>query len=198
MLMYRTQVTDLIRHERIRTTEAKAKEVRRHVDRVWRYACSWTRSRDAAGDIVQETFLRVARSIKGFKRESSLTTWLFTITRSVTIDHARRSRRARPRSDDARIIRLVQPESAESNDPLESAETRDAVRDAVADLPPAYRDAIVMCELSGLSIRDAAKTLGWTEARVKTTVFRARRKLRDKLKRFVQREPNERRVQNSE
>ena len=57
--------------------------------------------------------------------------------------------------------------------------------EGVGRLPGAQRDAIVLCELDGLSIREAAEVLGWKESRVKVTLFRARRRLREFLKDYV-------------
>ncbi len=64
-------------------------------------------------------------------------------------------------------------------------EQRRAVRRAITSLPAAQRDAIVLCELAGWKVRQAADVLGWSESRVKVTLFRARRKLRDMLKQFL-------------
>lgn len=157
---------------------------RRHVDRVWRYAWFRTRSREASAEIVQETFLRVARSIEGFEGRSAFATWLLAVTRSVVVTHVRqRARESRAGADPPRL-RLV-PDGADPPDRVETQDTRRAVRDALATLPGPHRDAITLCELSGLSIREAAEVLGWSESRVKTTLFRARRKLRDELKPYV-------------
>jgi RNA polymerase sigma-70 factor (ECF subfamily) len=162
---------------------------RRHCDRVWRYAWFRTRSRDAAADIVQDTFVQVARSIRTFEGRSAFTTWLFAVARSAAVQYARR----RKRDDVARdpqVLRFVPTaEVAARPDSLNKAEIRDAVREAVAALPGGQRDALVLCELTGLRIREAAEVLGWTEGRVKTTVFRARRALRDKLKALVSESP---------
>jgi RNA polymerase sigma-70 factor (ECF subfamily) len=159
---------------------------RRHAERVWRYAWFRTHSREAAAEVVQETFLRIARSGGRFEGRSAFSTWLFAVTRSVAIDHARREQRHRSVATEPKLLRLVP--SSELGRPavrMSSDEARQAVRKAVAALPPAHRDAIVLCELSGLQIREAAEVLGWGESRVKTTLFRARRKLRDLLKPYV-------------
>ncbi|HEY3244716.1 MAG TPA: RNA polymerase sigma factor [Phycisphaerae bacterium] len=149
---------------------------RRYVQRVWRYGWFCTRSRDAAEDIVQETFLRVARSLPQFEGRSAFATWLFAVTRSVTVEHIRRSRREQALAEVPPVLRLVPPVGA----PIDE-DTRGAVREAVAELPAAQRDAIVLCELCGLTIREAAEILAWGESRVKVTLFRARRRLRDAL-----------------
>ncbi len=150
---------------------------RRYVERVWRYAWLRTRSRHMAEEIVQETFLRVARAAGQFGGRSAFGTWLFAVTRSVTIDQIRRARREAEGIEPGRVIRLMPP--TESG---EDEATRQAVRDAVAELPGAQRDVTVLCEVSGLSIREAGEVLGWGESRVKVTLFRARRRLRDMLR----------------
>ena len=67
----------------------------------------------------------------------------------------------------------------------------DAVRLAVAELPGAQRDAVVLCELVGMGIVEAANILGWGESRMKVTLFRARRRLRELLKSHVCEEPED-------
>jgi RNA polymerase sigma-70 factor (ECF subfamily) len=157
---------------------------RRHVDQVWRYAWFRTRSREASAEIVQETFLRVARSIGGFEGRSAFATWLLAVTRSVVVTHIRqRAREFRAGAEPPRL-RLVS-DGADPPARVETQDARRAVRDALTKLPGPHRDAITLCELSGLSIREAAEVLGWSESRVKTTLFRARRKLRDELKPYV-------------
>lgn len=157
---------------------------RRHVDRVWRYAYLRTNSRDAAGEVVQETFLRVVRSIRSFKAHSGFATWLFALTRSAAIDLVRRERTDRARDLGPTVLKLRAAESApKAGSPND--EVRAVVREAVGGLPGAQRDVIVLCELSGFTMREAAATLGWGESRVKVTLFRARRKLRERLRAYV-------------
>ncbi len=174
---------------------------RRHLTGVWRYAWFRTHSRESAAEIVQETFLRVTRFIAGFDGRSSFGTWLFTLARSVSIEFSRRERLRRRLDAEQRIIRFVtavavQPSltagaarpshgtaAGQASDSPDA--DREAVRDAVANLPGPQRDAVVLCELSDMTIADAAAVLGWTEGRVKSTLFRARRRLRERLKERV-------------
>ena len=164
---------------------------RRHVERVWRYAWFRTHSHEAAADIVQETFLRVARAAGGFQGRSQFSTWLFAVARSVAVEHARREKRRRELATEPRVLRLVRPEPAALGRSMEDSEMREAVREAIARLPGPQRDAIVLCGLSGLNVREAAEVLGWGESRVKTTLFRARHRLRDMLQRYVGDRPRE-------
>lgn len=152
----------------------------RFADKVWRYGLLRTGSRDAAADIVQDTFVRVLRAAGGFEGRSSLGTWIYAIARSAAIDFVRRERRDRRLADSPRVFRLVPP-LVELEDTMSPEQEREEVRRAVAELPPAMRDAIVLCELGDMKISEAAEVLGWGESRVKVTLFRARRRLRDKM-----------------
>jgi len=169
---------DLIR--RLQRGDRTALEVlyRRHVERVWRYAFARTRDRDAAADIVQDTFVRVAKSAHTFAGRAQVSTWLFAIARSALIDQVRRNRR-HAQSCEPGIIRLIP--AAATPDPLERDEERIRLREALADLRPAQRDAIVLCELCDMKLTDAAAALGWSESRIKVTLHRARRRLAELL-----------------
>ena len=166
---------------------------RRHVDAGWRYAWLRSNSREQAAEVVQDTFLRVMRSIRRFKGQSAFGTWLFTLARSASIEHARREQRERAARDKSGVLRLVGATS-DSETGRPDQEVRRAVRRAVAELPGAQRDAVVLCELTGKSVREPAEVLGWGESRVKVTVFRARRRLREKLKGLVSQESEKRSV----
>lgn len=150
----------------------------RYVRRVWRYGWLRTRDRELAAEIVQETFLRVARSIGGFEGRSAFGTWIYAVARSAAIETAKRAQRSRDAEDGPVVIRLALPEHEATR--MDEGE-REAIRVAIAALPPAQRDAVILCDVADLRIREAAEALGWSESRVKVTVFRARRKLREKL-----------------
>ena len=154
---------------------------RRHVDRVWRYGWFATRSREDAADIVQDTFLRVARSIGQFEGRSTFATWLYALTRSAAMEHLRKKKLAQTSPEREAIFRLVPPQQEEPEDHV--GESRHEIRAAIAVLPEAHRDAIILCELLGMSIAEAGAVFGWKDARVKVTLFRARRKLAEILRR---------------
>jgi RNA polymerase sigma-70 factor (ECF subfamily) len=164
---------------------------RRYVDRVWRYGWLVTRSREDAAEIVQETFLRVQSSIAKFGGRSTVGTWLFAITRSAAMEFLRRKRLEERSRTAPAIFRLVRSEESAADESNALAhestdeESRDAVRRAVAELPGAQRDAVILCEMIGMSIAEAGAVLGWGDSRVKVTLFRARRRLREKLRGVV-------------
>ncbi|HNQ23833.1 MAG TPA: RNA polymerase sigma factor [Phycisphaerae bacterium] len=177
---------------RLRAGDRMALETlyRQHVQRVWRYGWFITRSRDAAAEIVQETFLRVLRSVGRFEARSTLATWLLTVTRSAALEYVRRRQRERlGRSvmPQLHVVSDSHPAVTAGGDPPGNAAmsdadaTREEVRAALATLPEAQRDVLILHELCELSVRDAAGVLGWSETRTKVTLFRARRRLRETL-----------------
>jgi RNA polymerase sigma-70 factor (ECF subfamily) len=149
---------------------------RQHVRRVWQYAYARTHDREAAADITQDTFVRVVRSVSTFEKRSKVSTWLFAVTRSATVDYLRRQRSVD--SDEPRLLRI--PANVEP-DPVEQQEAREHIRAAIRRLRPAMRDVIVLCELCELTTRDTASALNWSETRVRVTLHRARKRLADLL-----------------
>lgn len=156
----------------------------RHAERIWRYGRYFSGREDVAAEIVQETFLRVIKYVKGYEGRSRFSTWLFTLARSAAVQEVnrRRDRGESPLTDEnsgglAGGSGGVDPAAA-----AETVELRRTVREAVALLPDAEREALVLFELEGLSGREAGEVLGWNEAKVKSVVFRARRRLREMLR----------------
>jgi RNA polymerase sigma-70 factor (ECF subfamily) len=152
----------------------------RHAERVWRYARYFSGSDELAAEIVQETFVRVAQHLGSFEGRAQFSTWLFTIVRSVAIDQTAKRRRA-PKAAEEEVMERVPASTPEPAENLENAETRQAVRAAIARLPENEREAVLLCEIEDLPLRAAGEILGWGEGRVKVTLFRARRRLKELL-----------------
>ncbi|MCX7803711.1 MAG: RNA polymerase sigma factor [Planctomycetota bacterium] len=155
---------------------------RRHAPAVWRFAWGMTGSEEAASEIVQDAFVRAALALGGWRGDSSLRTWLISVARSAGAEAWRRSRRQREEPLEDADPPAPGADPAEAASSLELAET---VRRAVACLPDNERAAVILCEFQELAAREAAEAMGWTEGRMKMTLFRARRRLRNMLARYV-------------
>lgn len=141
---------------------------------------------DEAADATQEVFVRVMRSVLGFRGESSFGTWLHRVTVNVCLTALRRRSRARATGTVAGGTPFALPgdeislESAEGS-PSELAETADLVarsEAALAALPEDARAVVVLRDLEGLSTREVAELLGVTETVVKVRLHRAHARLR--------------------
>jgi RNA polymerase sigma-70 factor (ECF subfamily) len=140
-----------------------------HLPRLYRAARAWTRSREEAEDLVQETYARVFARPRLIRGEDELG-YLLRALRNTLISQ-RRTERRRPVTtelfdDTALGVRA-------SDDPAEKAETRQ-VYAAIAGLPEEFRDALVAVDVTGLSYPEAARALGVPEGTLTSRLFRAR------------------------
>src|SRR5688572_1446642 len=150
-----------------------------------------TENAEDASDLTQETFLSALRSIRGFRGDSELKTWL---TR-IAINHSRnrfrwwkRRRRDATVSLDAPIgdtdvaigdSIAVEGESAE--DAVLRHERESALRNALSQMPEHYREAIVLCDIEGYSYEEIASALEINIGTVKSRIARGREDLRKRL-----------------
>src|SRR6476659_10012782 len=135
-------------------------------------------SREEAEDAVQQTFLNAHRSLRSGTRPRAEAAWMFAIAAKVCRERRRSAwRRSRVEvvSDDGLVGDRAAPEH--------SHEELTGVADALAELTPNQRRAILMREWQGLSYREIADELSLSESAVETLIFRARRSLARKLDR---------------
>lgn len=141
-----------------------------------------------AADVTQEVFLKAFRGISGFRRGSSLKTWLYRIAVRESLNHRRwwhRHCRNEVSIDsslrDDRTVAQIEDMSATPFERLAARETQSAVRSALAKLPDVYRGAVILRDLEGLSYEEVAEVLETSVATVKTRILRGRRILRELL-----------------
>ena len=139
-------------------------------------------SSDAA-DATQEVYVRVVRSVMGFRGESSFGTWLHRVTVNVCMTALRSRGDVRARGQSAGAADF-EPDELLSGDagPESRAETADlAARTAQAlgELTEDAREVVVLRDLQGLSTKETAELLGVTETAVKVRLHRAHARLRE-------------------
>jgi len=142
-------------------------------------------SADAA-DVTQEVFLRAFRGIRGFRRGSSLKTWLYRISVREALNHRRwcwRHHRQQVSIDDDNGSGAMELEDLDATpyDKLATRETQAAVRKALANVPEVFRSAVILRDLEGLSYEEVAEILEISVGTVKSRILRGRRALREIL-----------------
>jgi len=161
--------------------------VDRYSDRLYRF-CRARLGDDAdAEDAVQDVFARAYRSLASFDASRSWPSWLFSIAANrVKSRYAARSSVARlveRAGGEALVVgeaRLAGEAASAGDDPAELAVgtmAAEALREAVASLPAAYRAPVELFYFAGLGVADVARALGLGEEAVKTRLFRARKEL---------------------
>ena len=143
--------------------------VAEHLPRLYRAARAWTRSREEAEDLVQETYARVLAKPRLLRNEDELG-YLLRSMRNTLISQVR-ARERRPQTTE--LLEEVAVSGRASDNPAEAAEIRE-VHAAIAELPDDFRDALVAVDIAGLSCPEAARALGVPEGTVTSRLFRAR------------------------
>ena len=153
-----------------------------------------TENAEEAGDLTQETFMRALRSIKSFRGDSELKTWLYRIAinesrnrfrwwkrrkRDLTISLDATIGESDTALSDTLIDRSISPEDAAL-----ANEREYALKAALSDLPEVFREAVILCDVEGLSYEETAAALDISIGTVKSRISRGRSELRTRLKDF--------------
>ena len=154
---------------------AFAELVRRHRDRLWAVALRTLGDPEEAADAVQDALISAFRSAASYRGDAAVTTWLHRVVVNACLDRVRR-RKARPQvalPDDL----ANQPDVADPRDRVDEALVSLDVREALLTLPEDQRAAIVLVDILGHSVDDAALILGIPNGTVKSRCFRGRARL---------------------
>ena len=148
--------------------EAFGELFRRHRDRMWALAVRITRDPEVAADAVQEAFIAAFRGADSFRGEAAVTTWLHRIVVNSCLDRLRRARRFVDLPD-ADLSNLP-----DSRDHHHSVDVRLDVQAALDELPQGQRMALILVDMHGLSVAEAASALGVAEGTIKSRCARGR------------------------
>jgi RNA polymerase sigma-70 factor (ECF subfamily) len=150
----------------------------RHKDRLWAVAVRTLGDADEAADALQDAMISAFRQAASFRGDSAVTTWLHRIVVNACLDRMRR-RAARPATtglDESAVDALsTAPQRPETQ--TEAAETSLEVHAALHHLPPEQQAALVLVDMLGYPVVDAAQVLGVSPGTVKSRCARGRAKL---------------------
>jgi RNA polymerase sigma-70 factor, ECF subfamily len=138
---------------------------RRHRDRMWAVALRTTGNRQLAADCVQDAFISAFRRAASYRGDAAVTTWLHRIVVNACLDRLRREKPTRE---------LPEYDLADRHDDHAAVEVRLDVREALDRLPEGQRLALVLVDMHGLSVAEAAAVLDVAEGTVKSRCSRGR------------------------
>ena len=149
--------------------------VSRHRDRMWAVALRTIGDQEEAADALQDAFLSAYRAAGKFRGESAVTTWLHRIVVNACLDRLRR-RTARPTVafPDDDVLDSVAPKGP---DPTSAHELSLDVADALRNIPFEQRAALVLVDMMGYSVDDAAQVLEVPPGTIKSRCARGRARL---------------------
>ena len=155
-----------------------------HLDALYRVALRLTGNAADAEDLVQETMLRAYRSWDRYTPGTNAKGWLLTILRHLFINEYRRKSRHPETVDVDTIEPFALFQEVQEEDPQGAFFDRivdDEVLRAVDQLPEAFREAVTLSDVEGLSYEEVAKVLAVPVGTVKSRLYRGRRLLQAKL-----------------
>jgi RNA polymerase sigma-70 factor, ECF subfamily len=155
-----------------------------HLDTLYRVAQRLTGNAADAEDLVQETMLRAYRSWDRYTPGTNAKGWLLTILRHLFINEYRRKSRHPETVDVDTIEPFVLFQEVQEEDPQGAFFDKivdDEVLRAVDQLPEAFREAVTLSDVEGLSYEEVAKVLDVPVGTVKSRLYRGRRLLQAKL-----------------
>ncbi|WP_407675984.1 RNA polymerase sigma factor SigM [Peterkaempfera bronchialis] len=153
--------------------------VRRHRDRLWAVALRTLGDREEAADALQDALISAFRSAHTFQGRSAVTTWLHRIVVNACLDRARRAatRRTTPLEDDRQGADALLGTDEAADAPVVRSELRRELALALAALPPEQRSALVLVDMQGYPVAEAADMLGVPTGTVKSRCARGRARL---------------------
>jgi len=134
---------------------------------------------EAAGDLVQQTFMRLHMARGRYRRGAPVKPWIFMIATNLRTDeHRRRGRASEISLDVDSEARLKAPEP----DPGLPADLAEALQRALNALPKSQRDVVILHKYQGMPLQEVANVLGCTLSAAKVRAFRAYQAMRREMK----------------
>jgi RNA polymerase sigma-70 factor (ECF subfamily) len=168
--------------------DAFAAIVERYQKGLANYIFHMVRHYEEAIELTQEVFLKAYANLRSYDRGYKFSTWLYKIASNHTIDHLRRQRAPETPievSDEEGFRSYELPLESHVQNPHDCLAMKDLmghIREAVDDLPPSYRELVILRHFNFRSYEEMAKITGLPLGTVKNRIFRARQMLMERLK----------------
>jgi len=137
----------------------------------WRYGAT----SEEIDDLVSEVFIKTYSQLGRYRPEHAFSTWLYRLAANHVVDHGRRKRKERGRTEMPEDV--VDPAVALDDD-FERRQKVERLRSAMEELAPHYRETLFLVYIEGLKVNEVARELGLPSGTVKTRLMRGREALR--------------------
>ena len=179
---------DLMEHFQAGTVEAFNILVDRYSERLTHYLYGFLADTKRCEDLLQETFLRVYRNRHSYQRIAKFSTWLYTIAGNLARSEYRKRKRRRMYSiqsvnrDNEEYEMAIPDETFSPDNFAESALQDKYIQDALFQIPPTFREVVVLRDVQQLAYDEIATITGLPMGTVKSRINRGRTKLQTLLK----------------
>lgn len=182
-------------------TQAWAKLITKHQDRVYATCVRMVHNRDLAADLAQDSFVKIIQGIGSFDGRAKFSTWMTRVVMNVCLSKLR-SEKLRRHASLERMgqttqtgdLEAARPQFEQTREPaahagVEEHEDRERVLTALRYLDPEHRAVLILCDCRGLPYEQIADVLGVAVGTVKSRLFRARNALREAVEALAEGRP---------
>ena len=148
--------------------------------KIYNFAYRLTGNSDDASDLVQEVLLRVRKGLASYQ-PGSFEGWLWRITRNAFLDDVRRRNRRPTTPLPDEVDRWDQASSPSADAEYSRITLGDDVQKALLELPVEFREAVILCDVVGLSYEEIAQAVAVPVGTVRSRIHRGRKLLRESL-----------------
>ncbi len=160
--------------------------ITRYKDKIYTLVLGMVRDTGHAEDLVQEVFIKAYSKLGNFEQKSRFYTWLYRIAVNRSLDFIKS--RDRGKTQALEELPQLDPEADRAGTnplaPLLEREFIEKMEEALSALPPKFREILVLREVQGLSYEEIANVLACSKGTVESRLFRARARLKEKLKNY--------------
>lgn len=139
---------------------------------IYAYLYYMTKDQSIAEDLCQETFLKIYLNLKKFKEQSSIKTWCMVIARNTFLTWVKKKQITTVQISEDNLLNNHYENNPEHKVILE--EKKDFIKNTLLRLKEEYRTVLILRDYEGLSYKDIGIITGFTETKVKITIYRAR------------------------
>jgi RNA polymerase sigma-70 factor (ECF subfamily) len=148
--------------------------------KIYNFAYRLTGNPDDAADLTQEVLLRVRKGLAGYQ-PGSFEGWLWRITRNAFLDDVRRRKRRPTTSLPDEVDRMGRHAAPDPDQVLAKVRLGEDIQAALLDLPYDFREAVVLCDVVGLSYEEISTAVGAPIGTVRSRIHRGRKMLKERL-----------------
>mgnify|MGYP001309578458 CR=1 FL=1 len=181
--MTRQDETRLIRRAQRGSAEAFRELVELYKERLFAFVWRILRNHHEAEDVCQATFLKAYESLRSYSEKYAFSTWLFTIGYRVSLNVLRKRRTVVGDLDQLQVRSAEEEAGAELASSEEASRLRTVIWEAVDELTPSQKSAVLLFYREGKSCQEIGRVMGMPAVTVKSHLHRARERLRTVFKR---------------
>lgn len=197
--MDRTQDRRLIARLQARDEASVHELAERYSSRIYQLALRHMKNREDAEEVTQDVLMKVYRKVDAFRGDAALSSWIYRITFNTAMSKLRNTRLARQADqekeralaasaageDRPRAPRQAADWSRMPDEELLRRQLREAVAQAIRELPEIYRAPVVLRDIQGLTTEEASSRLKLKDQTLKSRLHRGRLMLRERLRAFT-------------